>query len=351
MSRIIKPIVSPGGHILVVSGAALWLVAALLLSAAPGGATAAENAGQEIPLAQFEEVEGVPGVLYQPRVSTSLDGTLYVVDDGNQRVLRLISAPGHKYNRAAAVYGSKGTGPGELLKPRSVAADVEGNVFVADVRGNRISKYMADGTYLTSVNLPIVSAVLVDPEGRVLAYPGRGTALITRFSNDLTSEESFLEKGTRHRSPQGAFIAIDAAGRLYFLDQESLQVKVFDRDFNQINEWPVDHPGFRELVAQERAAFAARMEARGARGSASVVSSMAVDPQGERLVLTYLVSGPDREKITHVSLYSADGVFQWTEVRDKRISTASPLADGTWAEGDMEAISVWGPQSAGTSEN
>ena len=96
MSRIIKPIVSPGGHILVVSGAALWLVAALLLSAAPGGATAAENAGQEIPLAQFEEVEGVPGVLYQPRVSTSLDGTLYVVDDGNQRVLRLISAPGHK---------------------------------------------------------------------------------------------------------------------------------------------------------------------------------------------------------------------------------------------------------------
>ena len=93
------------------------------------------------------------------------------------------------------------------------------------------------------------------------------------------------------------------------------------------------------------------MEARGAQGSANVVSSMAVDPQGERLVLTYLVSGPDREKITHVSLYSTDGVFQWTEVRDRRISTAAPLADGTWAEGDTEAISVWGPQPAGTSEN
>ena len=353
MSRIIKPIVSSRGPVLVVSGAALWLVAALLLSAAPGGATAAENAGENISLAHFDKVEGAPGILYRPRVSTSLDGTLYVVDDGNQRVLRLISAPGHQYDRAAAVYGSKGTGPGELLKPCSVAADVEGNVFVADVQGNRISKYMADGTYLTSVSLPTVSAVLVDPEGRVLAYPGRGTALITRFSNDLKSEESFLEKGPRHRSPQGAFIAIDAAGRLYFLDQETLQVKVFDRNFNQINEWPVDHPDFRELVAQERAAFAARMEARpGARGSASVVSSMAVDPQGERLVLTYLVSGPDREKTTHVSLYSVGGVFQWTEVRDRRISTAAPLADGTWAEGDTEAISVWGPQqSTRTSEN
>ncbi len=328
----------------------MWLIATVVLSAAPPGANAAESAVKNVTLAHFETVDGAPGVLYRPRVSTSLDGTLYVVDDGNQRVLRLVAGPGHQY-RAAAVYGSKGTGPGELLKPRSVAADVKGNVFVADVQGSRINKYAADGTYLTSVSLPMASAVLVDPEGHVLAYPGRGTAFVTRFSNDLTSEESFLVKGPRHRSPKGAFIAIDAGGRLYFLDQETLRVKVFDQEFSQINEWPIDHPGFHELVAQEREAFAARAAAQGKLGFAYVVSSMAVDPQGERVVLTYLITGPDGDKITHVSLYSTDGVFQWTEIRDKRIHTASPLAEGTWVEAGMEAISVWGPQSAETSKN
>ena len=56
------------------------------------------------------------------------------------------------FNRAIVI-GSRGVGVGEFNKPRSVACDTNGNVYVVDMTG-RVQKFSPDGSFLLSWQMP-----------------------------------------------------------------------------------------------------------------------------------------------------------------------------------------------------
>ena len=352
MSRIIRPVVSPRGRVIVLSGATLWLVAVMLLSAAPDGASATEVIAPTL-VSSFEQIGGAPGLLYYPRVFTDARGAIYVTDEGAARVIRLAGAAGPGAE-ADVVFGREGQGPGEMLRPHSVAVDSSGNVFVTDIQLGRINKYAADGAFVTSVVLPLVASVVIDAQDRVLAYPGRGEALLQRFSNDLGSDEPLLAKTDLllHDSTLGVLMALDAEGRLYLLDQSGPRIDVYDREMRRIGGWEIDAPGLRATIAQRLAAA----KAKAADGTARIsgIQAMALSPDGDELLFAYLIKPSPEEKFTRVAVYSVDGEYRWSQDRDTRVYGAAFTAGGDLLEGDPETVRVWtsrGPQPTTTSSS
>lgn len=346
MSRIIQPVVSPRGRVIVLTGATLGLIAAMLLSATPEGASATPRVALSgsVLVETFEEIEGAPGLLVFPRLYTSAKGRVYVADRGGHRVIRL-AEDGF---RADVVYGREGAGPGELMYPRSVAADSNGNVFVTDQQLHRILKYAPDGTFLQSVTAPAVVSVVVDSEDRVIVRPGSGNALLQRYTNDLEEDVVLLEKtGSQHNSPLGVLIAIDADDRLFLLDQSDLTVKVYDRDMRLVDEWPVNPPQLEETIALRLAAASAKFPDRLV--SIDGIQSMALDPTGGHLVFAYLVMTTPDTKETKIAWYTSDGTLVLVEDRgEERIYANAILPDGTILEGSPEYIRV---RSKGTVTN
>ena len=341
MPRIIQPVVSPRGRVIVLTGATLWLIAAMLLSAIPEGASAAPRATppesiRSILVDTIEEIEGAPGLLLFPRMYTGANGRVYIADKGNHRVIRLTE----NNIRADVIYGRKGAGPGELMYPRGVAADRAGNVFVTDQRLQRIFKYAPDGTFLKSVTAPRVVSVVIDSEDRVIVRPGRGNALLQRYSNDLEEDVVLLEKtDSQHSSPLGILMVIDATDRLFLLDQSDLTVKVYDRDMRLVDQWLVDPPQLHETVAMRLAAARAKSPDLVARVDG--VQSMTLDPTGNRLVLAYLVMPAANVKETKIAWYGVDGTFMGVEDRgEERIFANLILPDGRILEGSPEHIRV-----------
>ncbi|GIS82548.1 MAG: hypothetical protein CM1200mP15_11800 [Dehalococcoidia bacterium] len=50
-----------------------------------------------------------------------------------------------------AIFGSSGTGRGELIRPSDVSVDDSGDVYVCDWANSRIQIYSPDGRFITSL--------------------------------------------------------------------------------------------------------------------------------------------------------------------------------------------------------
>lgn len=90
------------------------------------------------------------GEFTDPRgLATDPAGNLYVADHGNNRVQKLDSN-----GRFLAVWGrnggegSSGRGPAQFTRPRGVAIDSAGHLFVADKNNNRVQEFGADGQFM-----------------------------------------------------------------------------------------------------------------------------------------------------------------------------------------------------------
>lgn len=105
-------------------------------------------------------------------------------------------------------------------------ADADGNVYVSDVRSNRIMKMAPDGTLSTfrfPANNP--NGMVIDPQNRlVICESGDPTAAlpprITRTDLASGRSETLVEsfEGARIKAPND--ITIDSRGRLYFTSDE-----------------------------------------------------------------------------------------------------------------------------------
>ena len=71
-------------------------------------------------------------------IAISKDGYI-AVSENEGHDISISSASGHKM----ISFGNRGSGPGELVQPRGVTFDGDGNILVADKGNNRIQKFSA----------------------------------------------------------------------------------------------------------------------------------------------------------------------------------------------------------------
>jgi DNA-binding beta-propeller fold protein YncE len=144
------------------------------------------------------------------------------------------------YNRdwePIGMWGTAGSGDGELDHPAGLAFDSEDNVYVVDSGNNRIQKFTKDGRFLTKwgregtgdgeFNLPW--GIDVDNQGNVYVADWRNDR-IQKFSSD----GQFLMKLGTSGSSDGQFdrptgVAVDKGGIIYVTDWGNDRLQVFDR--------------------------------------------------------------------------------------------------------------------------
>jgi uncharacterized protein (TIGR03437 family) len=134
--------------------------------------------------------------LFDPEgVATDSQGNLYISDVANFRVRKV--SPGGVITTVAGngKLGYSGDGgaatSAELASPGAVAADSQGNLFIADVNNQRVRRVSPDGTIITVAGLgtagfsgdggPASSAQLFNPEG--VAVDSQGNLYISDTSN------------------------------------------------------------------------------------------------------------------------------------------------------------------------
>jgi uncharacterized protein (TIGR03663 family) len=110
--------------------------------------------------------------LFGPRdIVIAADGTLWVTDTGNQRLLHFSNT-----GESLGVYGAGGSAQGQFSEPVGLTRDTAGNLLVADTWNSRVQTLTASATPVSSFPAPWASRdVLAKPyltvltDGRIIA--------------------------------------------------------------------------------------------------------------------------------------------------------------------------------------
>ncbi len=157
------------------------------------------------------------------------DGSLYVLDGVHHRVVVYDSAGQFKFQ-----FGSRGSGPGQLLSPLGIATTPDGKVYVADSGNHRFQVFAADGKPLSAVPLPAqASGVPPDPTD-VVVDATRSKLYVVDNDNhklhvyDLSNnnfEQSWGRPGQGRRQFRFPFL-IDVSSEGYVLVVEPINTRV-----------------------------------------------------------------------------------------------------------------------------
>ena len=88
-------------------------------------------------------------LFYRPRdIAGDSEGNLYVLDAGNFRVQKFDNKGKH-----LTTFGGSGQGPGEFQNPLSIDIDEDDNIYIADWGNCRLEVFSSQGKYLRSIKL------------------------------------------------------------------------------------------------------------------------------------------------------------------------------------------------------
>jgi len=184
---------------------------------------------------EFRDSQGTTeleqGHFYGPRaLAVALDGTLLVVDTGNERVERFGSD-----GKFLGAYGGFGAEDGQFWEPVGIAVDGDGNVYIADTWNQRVQKFDKDFRYVTKwgintwvgqsvVNKPCLAA---DSRGHVYASDPEGYRLL-----EFTGSGEFVASYGQYGSGIGDFnlpigLAVDAGDNLWVADSGNHRIMKF----------------------------------------------------------------------------------------------------------------------------
>lgn len=142
-------------------------------------------------------------------------------------------------------WGTEGINDGEFNSPRAIAADKDGNIYVADTYNHRIQKFDENGVFKGKwgikgagdgeFNLP--RGIAVDKYGNVYVAD-RDNHRIQKFDR----EGNFLDKWGSEGDGESAFnmpvsVTVDDNGHVYVTDMMNHRIQKFDAEGEFITQW------------------------------------------------------------------------------------------------------------------
>ena len=154
--------------------------------------------------------------------------------------------------KPVAVWGKAGSGQGEFNEPRGLAADAQGNVYVADTKNDRIQKFSPTGDVLAvwgeDGEQP---GQFKDPHG--IAVGPDGSVFVADTWNHRVQKFDPNGKFIKEWKPEPGFwgprgIAVSKNGTVYVTDTGNKRIVSFNSDGVQIDYWGQDGSAPGQLI-------------------------------------------------------------------------------------------------------
>ncbi len=194
---------------------------------------------------------GVGQFNYPRGLAVAPDGTIYVADSRNNRIVHL-SADLKTVIKEWGTFADilKGAAPaGTFNEPWGVAVGPDGSVYVADTFNSRLEKFSADGTFIKMWGVFGQAETLDALWGpRGLAFDSKGRLFVTDTGNKRvvvfdTDGKGLFSFGTggveEGQLDEPVGIAIDKEGNVYIADTWNQRIQEFSPDASGTNYIPV----------------------------------------------------------------------------------------------------------------
>ncbi|MGO9308170.1 MAG: chitobiase/beta-hexosaminidase C-terminal domain-containing protein [Spirochaetia bacterium] len=177
---------------------------------------------------------GAGQLKYPAGVIVDAQGRLYVVDQGNSRIVRVNDMDGTGWT----VLDGAEHGVNRFKSPAGAAVDAEGRIYVADQGNSRIVRvndmsgagWIAFGSFGSGTGQFITPAgIAVDAQGRIYVADQGNSRIVRMDDMDGAGWAEFGRQGSeanRFKYPAG--VALDARGRIYVADYANSRVVRMD---------------------------------------------------------------------------------------------------------------------------
>jgi DNA-binding beta-propeller fold protein YncE len=244
------------------------------------------------------------GQFDRPRgIAIDSAGNIFIADTNNGRIEKF--SPSGVFITSI---GTSGKGHGQFGAPNGLAVDRFGDIYVAEVSNNRVQKLGPDGTFIAEwapgfygprrIAIGPDCAVYVLDQGRtrIVKFSPDGRALIT-WGSAGSGDGQFAD----HTS-----VAVDpTSNKVYVADPRNSRIQIFDSDGKFLAKWSVPEwgqpAGFEDLAIDSRRG---RLYA----SSAHINTILVFDLQGNRTG-TLMPSPPDKINGPSALALSTDKLF------------------------------------------
>ncbi|HPQ38865.1 MAG TPA: TIGR03663 family protein [bacterium] len=187
-------------------------------------------------LMQFGSFGSQAGNFNTPKdIAVDKDGNIFVADLKNNRIAKF-----DKDGKFLLEWGRKGTEKGQFDQPIGLCVDPQGNVYVADTWNHRIQKFDTNGNFeMTFGDSTVFWApkdIVIDDAG-YLYISNTGYHNIKKYTRGGKEVWTVGTKGSgplQFTEPVG--LALDNLGRVYVADTANKRISVFDKDGHHVKQ-------------------------------------------------------------------------------------------------------------------